>query len=175
MSGPSRFEQQKAWADGHINEVNRVVRKVAGKIIDILETDPERDRKEGIDYEVKVASGNIACRIRRAHYPHRDLTITISKPSGVKPEVDKILNGSVRWYLYAWAAEGRFVEWMFVDLDKVRELRLIEKAIERGRTQTDSEGSRFVCIPFEELEQRDVIVACEISADGMRRRRRRAG
>lgn len=176
MSGNRGFEEQKAWADDHLNEVNRIVRNVAGKIIEIQAADPERDRREGVDYEVKVVSGNVACRIRRAdRYPFRDLTLTLSRPSGATPEVDKILSGSVRWYLYAWAAHGRFVHWMFVDLDKVRALRLIEKAIKRGRKQRDAKGSEFLCIPFAELSEHGVIVQSEMKGYRGVTRRKRAG
>lgn len=164
MNGDSRFNQQKAWADNYIPEVNRVVRKIAGKILDIDVADPQRDRLEGIDYEVKVVGGSIACRIRRAdRYGFRDLTITVSKPSGITPEVEKIRNGSVRWYLYAWAAEGHFVDWMFVDLDKVRALSLIERSIDRGRKHRDPEGGVFVCIPFSELEKNGAVLAYEMN------------
>jgi len=103
----SSFEAEKAWADGHLDEVNRVIRKLIGKIIDIIPSDPERDRSEGIDYEIKVASGDIACRIRRAERcSHRDLTVTTARPSGATPEVEKLVQGCARWYLYAWAENG---------------------------------------------------------------------
>lgn len=176
MSGQGRFLEQKAWADSHINEVNRVIRQVVGKIIDIRPTDPERDRKYGIDYEVRVVGGNVACRIRRAdRCEFRDLTITVRRPSGVTPEVSKILNGSVRWYLYAWAADGRFVDWMFIDLDKVRALRLIENSLERGRTRPDPEGGVFACIPFQELRDRGALVQYQMSQPGMANGHERAG
>lgn len=176
MSDRERFLQQKAWADSHLNEVNRVIRQLVGKIIDIQPTDPGRDRRYGIDYEVKVVGGSVACRIRRAdRYNFRDLTITTHRQSGVTPEVTKILDGSVRWYLYAWASQGRFIDWMFVDLDRVRAMRLIEKSIEQGRTFPDPEGGVFTCIPFEELRDSGALVQYQMSQRRTANRHEEAG
>lgn len=153
------FEEQKTWADGHIDQINDVVRKLVGKIIDIVPTSPERDRTEAIDYEIKVPTGDIACRIRRAeHCYSRDLTVTTLRPSGAIPEVQKILQGCARWYLYAWAHQGCFLDWMFVDLDVVRREELLEGAIRMKRQRTLDDGSRFLFISFEELHKRGAIV-----------------
>lgn len=161
--GQSSFAEQKFWADGHINEINRVVRKVVGRIIDIVPADPERDRRDGIDYDIKVPTGTIACRIRRADkYSYRDLTLTSHRASGATPETDKILSGSVRWYLYAWAADGKFVEWMFVDLDKLRSSKLIEAALQEGNELPDGQGSKFIFISSEQLLKAGVVVDHEM-------------
>jgi hypothetical protein len=164
----SRFDEQKSWSDGHIDEVNRVVRKVVGKIIDIIPTDPERDRLEGIDYDIKVAVGTIACRIRRAGYRYRDLTMTSHKISGVRTETEKILSGSVGWYLYAWAADGRFREWMFLDLDKLRVSGLIQTAIRDGDEKNDASGNSFIFIPFQRLLAHGVVIEHEMHPHRLR-------
>jgi hypothetical protein len=165
----STFHEQKSWSDGHIDEVNRVVRKVVGKIIDIVPTDPERDRLEGIDYDIKVAAGTIACRIRRAEYPYRDLTMTSHRKSGVRAETDKVLHGTVEWYLYAWAARGRFREWMFIDLRKLKMTGLIEAAKRNGDAKKDASGNTFIYIPFWRLKQQDVVLDHEMEPHRARR------
>jgi hypothetical protein len=167
MTHPS-FAEQKSWSDGHIDEVNRVVRKVVGKIIDIIPADPERDRKEGIDYDIKVKAGTIACRIRRAQYPHRDLTMTSRRISGAKAETDKILSGSVSWYLYAWAAQRRFQEWMFLDLQILRVRGLIQAAIREGNENRDAYGNSFIYIPFGRLLNEGVVLDHEMEPHRLR-------
>jgi hypothetical protein len=165
----SGFAEQKSWSDGHIDEVNRVVRRIVGKIIDIVPTDPERDRLEGIDYDIKVAAGTIACRIRRAEYRYRDLTMTSRRVSGARAEIDKIRSGSVRWYLYAWAADGKFQEWMFIDLEKLRARGLIDTAMREGNTKQDASGNTFIYIPFGRLLKEGVVVDHHMEPERLRR------
>jgi hypothetical protein len=156
------WEIQKAWADQFEDEVRRVVRSVAGHIVEIVPSDPVRDMEQAVDYEVRVAAGDISCRIRRAERcSYRDLTMTTRRKSGAIPEADKILEGSVRWYLYAWANGREFVEWMFVDLDVVREKKLIERARARG-SRRSPDGSRFISISHEELASAGAIVASTV-------------
>jgi hypothetical protein len=163
---------EKAWADDHINAINDVVRSMAHKIITITPSSFHRDTEEAIDYDIQISSGAMVCRIRRAATcPYRDLTMTTHRPSGARPEVEKVLDGKVRWYLYAWAEAGGFVDWMFVDLAVVRANNLIENAMEKGREVRVKDGSRFTYIHFPELDHAGAIVAAEI----MPRAARRAG
>lgn len=153
------FEVEKAWADGHLDEINRVVRKLIGKIIDIVPTDLERDRTEAIDYEIKVPSGDIACRIRRAERcRYRDLTLTALRPSGAISEVQKILQGHAGWYLYAWAQGGVFVDWMFIDLDIVRQRQLIQETLRLRQYRDLPDGNRFIYIPYQALDECGAVV-----------------
>ena len=159
------FQAEKAWADGHLNEINRVVRKLIGKIIDIVPTDLERDRIEAIDYEIKVPSGDIACRIRRAERcRYRDLTLTALRHSGAISEVQKILQGHAGWYLYAWARDSVFVDWMFVDLDVVRDREVIQNALKRKQYRDLPDGNRFLCIPFGVLHECGAVVDSTLEA-----------
>lgn len=163
-SGQQSWQLEKEWADGHIDAINDVVRRVAGKIIQISASTFEQDTQDAIDYEIKVASGAMACRIRRAHScGQRDLTMTSFRPSGASPEMEKILNGAVRWYLYAWAQQGGFVDWMFVDLDVVRKKSLIEKALHRKNEVRLEDGSKFVYLSSTELSRAGAIVAASSS------------
>ena len=134
-----------------------------------MPTDPERDRLEGIDYDIKVAAGTIACRIRRAEYPYRDLTMTSHRVSGARAETDKIGSGSVRWHLYAWATDGRFQEWMFIDLEKLRAGGLVGTAIREGKEKHDASGNIFVYISFERLLEEGIVVDHEMEPERLRR------
>lgn len=167
--GGRDWASEKIWADDHINCINEVVRKVAGRIIEIEAASPQQDMTEAIDYSIRVSSGQLACRIRRAATcDHRDLTMTTSRPSGVRSEVEKVRAGSVRWYLYAWADGGKFVDWMFVDLDVVRREGLIDRAIAWKQVRRASDGSMFVFIRFEELASAGAIVASEFPEKRLR-------
>ncbi|HEX2050420.1 MAG TPA: hypothetical protein VHJ34_07290 [Actinomycetota bacterium] len=65
----------------------------------------------------------------------------------------------MRWYLYAWAKGGGFVDWMFVDLDVVREARLIERARRARREKRLGDGSTFLYIPFLAFARAGAVVA----------------
>lgn len=83
--------------------------------------------------------------------PPRDLTLRYRVPSGAPTEVDKLREENVRWYLYAWAVEAGFVDWMFVDLAKVRQARLIDLAIEQDQVRTLPDGGSFIWIGVDDL------------------------
>lgn len=170
MSG--RYELDRSWSDAYVEEINRVVRKVAGKIITIQQSDSVRDRRDGVDYEVTVSSGDIACRVRRAdRFTFRDFTITTTRPSGVTPEIDKLgSRQGPRWYLYAWAADGRFLEWIFVDVPKLVESGLLNSAVDQNQLKKNSDGSEFLFVPVTDLVAAGVLVASDLRPQGRRLR-----
>lgn len=160
LPGQLSWHHEKEWADGHREAIERVVRAVAHHIVEITPSSFQDDTEHAIDYDISLSAGAMACRIRRDETcPYRDLTMTTSRPSGARCEVDKVLGGTVRWYLYAWAEAGGFVDWMFVDLDVVREARLIERARRARREKRSGDGSRFLYIPFLELARAGAVVA----------------
>lgn len=169
MGRNGEWLHDKAWADNHLNCVNEVIRSVAGRIITIEESPLHQDMHEAIDYKVEVASGEVACRIRRAARCHyRDLTMTANRPSGNRSEIEKILQGSVRWYLYAWADAGRFIEWMFVDLDVLREKQLIHSALAKKQKRRGADGSEFIWITAAELEANGAIIQSDLNPESFR-------
>lgn len=155
----SDFERNKAWADGHRDEIERVLRAVGGRRVEIDESSFERDTKEGIDYEVRLPVATIACRIRRADQCGRlrHLTITTRSPSGRVPEVAKLAGGQVDWYLYAWAEDGRFVDWMVVDITRVLSEGLMDRAM-KDQSEVVTPNGTFLYITVADLESADAIV-----------------
>lgn len=149
------WQLDKAWADGHLAEIKRVVGIVVSRIVDVTPSSYGRDTRGAIDYDITITAATMACRIRRAvGCPQRDLTMTTARPSGTTPEAVKIARGDVRWYLYAWAESGRFVDWMFVDLHVVRSKDLIAGA----RRQPTRYGGEFLYIPSGELTEAGALV-----------------
>jgi len=150
------WQIDKTWADIYFPEIERVVREVAGKIISIKPADDKLDREQSTDFVITVDAGEIACRIRRGNVQYRDLTLRHSRPSGMRTETDKIKAGFARWYLYAWIENGgRFAEWIFVDLDKLRETLLIDFA----PTVKNQDGTTFKAISIPDLEATGCLVA----------------
>lgn len=146
------WKQDKAWADRYWPEIERVIRQVAGEIIDVRQADDESDQKRATDYVVSVSSGDIACRIRKWQYwRYAEVTIRSSRPGPYKTELQKIREGFGRWYLYAWAHDdGQFGAWVFVDLDKLRDSGFLERSWEEQNNHDGS--STFICIPICHLQ-----------------------
>ena len=141
------WQRDKAWADGYLSQIEAVVRSIAGKIVEFRPGTDQEDQKEATDYVVHVASGTIACRIRR-NCRYRDLTIRSSRPSGAQTELAKIREGWGRWYLYMWVRDGKVEEWIFVDLDKLRQGGLLDGK-ERRR---NPDGVTFLPIHVSKLK-----------------------
>lgn len=155
-----RWQQDKAWADRYLPAIEQVIRQVAGNIITVTLASDEDDWHRATDYIVRVEAGDIACRVRRESYHSRfrDFTLRCSRPSGAVTELEKIKQGLARWYLYAWAREdGTFVDWVFVDLDRLRRSGLL---FEPRKTIANKDGSSaFVSFSLSELRTHGCIVA----------------
>lgn len=147
------WERDKAWADGYLPQIEVAVREVAGQIIEIREGTEDEDQKEATDYVVHVASGTIACRVRR-NCRYRDLTLRASRPSGVRTELAKIKDGWGRWYLYMWADEDSIEDWIFVDMDGLRDSGLLNGE----RRQRNPDGVTFLPLPVPELDAAGCLV-----------------
>lgn len=145
------------WSDGFykIDEINRVMYKVlktsACDIIDLQSASEEDDYKRSIDYEITIKSGKIACRIRNIEemfdQSWRDFTIR-SKNNGHITEIDKLQTAEVRWYLYCWAYGKRIVDYIFIDLDILREKNLL---FMDWKEKWNKDGTAFIIIPFQKL------------------------
>lgn len=146
------WQADKHWADRYLPEIERIVRLVAGDIIDIQIASDDQDQKLATDYIVTIGSGEIGCRIRRGAYwqQYGDITWRLSRPSGRETEVSKILKGYCRWYLYAWTISStQLGPWVFIDLDSVRRIGLHNFKLE---TQTNHDNSSsFLAIPVADL------------------------
>lgn len=54
------------------------------------------------------------------------------------------------WYLYAWADDGKFVDWMVVDVGRVLQEGLMDRAMQ-DRNEVVTPDGRFLYIPAEDL------------------------
>lgn len=158
MSNESQWEQDKAWADGYLPQIEAVVRQVAGDIIEIRTGTDEEDRKQATDYVVHVSSGAIACRVRQ-NCSYRDLTLRASRPSGTETELAKIKAGWGRWYLYMWTKGGQAAAWIFVDMDSLRASGLLDGAAR----QRNPDGVTFLPISVQAL----ATAGCLVQSQGV--------
>lgn len=141
----------KCWADKYLPEVERVIRSQAHQIVTISIASSEKDCRFATDYEVKIAGGDVACRIRdwSAWLHYGDITLRYTRPSGQETEVSKIKKGHGDWYLYAWAKNHQdFGAWLMVDLAKLRSTNLLDTA----RIHDNFDGSsQFISITLSDL------------------------
>jgi len=151
----------KQWADGYLPQIQRVIREVAPQLITIRVSTRSEDVHQASDYVVVTEQGSIGCRVRRPHTWERYGDVTFrSKVRGTrKTEIDKILEGWGRWYLYAWALDNTSTDleaWVFLDLDQLRASGLLLKKM-REIDNYDS-SSKFKRINIPDLQRGNCIL-----------------
>lgn len=161
MHGVTRLDRKTEedwnWADEREPLIENAVRSVGGKIINIKVAERSKDLEKATDYIIQIKSGEIACRVRRPKDRHGnniyetygDVTFRCSRPSGVKTEIQKLIEGFARWYLYAWTKDKenpeQFKKWIFFDLDVLRQRDLLKKwRKEKPRKWNKDDSSEFL-------------------------------
>ena len=87
----------------------------------------------------------------------RDLTIR-AKCGRSKTELDKLREGFARWYLYMWTDRtGDVIEWIFVDIDIMRQKGLLSE--KREITMNKDGYTGFVKYTQFELKQCGALIA----------------
>jgi hypothetical protein len=141
------FSDDWNFQTGYYGKIEAIIRKNAQYFVSIRVSESEQDMKQATDFVVAIDGGEIAVRIRRSNCKFRDMTIRSKKRVG-KTEIDKIREGWARYYLYCWTnANDEISEWIFVDLNKVREAKLLDNQ----KDISNGDGTYFVAIPFNEL------------------------
>ena len=150
---PGGYRKDRLWADTYTPEISRIIR-LCGDLICapseiVVNVAPDReDREECTDYVISIAAGAIACRLRRASYGYRDWTVRHSRPGGIKTEEAKLRAGWGRWYIYGWTVDGKIPHWMLIDLNIVRQNRVLD----RGAILSNYDGTQFRAIRHDALE-----------------------
>lgn len=159
------FHKQLAWSKNMMNQAIDLMYEILQahfkQIINIKETPLEIDRTFATDLVLLTFNSNsIAVRMRRLKIcgKYRDLTIQTQQASGNRynTEYVKIFEkGYVRWYLYCWVRNDKIREWMFIDLDILRDKKLIENYDE---ITNKNDNQRFKAIPLEILLKNNCII-----------------
>lgn len=152
---PNDYQIDRGFADAFEPQIKEILRQNAMYIIDICASDENADRKQATDLIVKTIGGSVAVRVRR-NTAFRDLTIR-SYRDGRKTELHKLREGFADWYLYAWSSGNTIVEYILVNVNRMRQEGLLDSP--RKETPNKDGHTRFVDFPIAELREAGCIIA----------------
>lgn len=115
------WEVDKRWSDRFLPEIKQIL----GLYL-IGEPAPEEDQERNTDLVVlKMEAVRIACRVRKAEYFDRypnEFTIRAGRPSGVKTELTKVVEGWGDYFFYGFATadESSLRSWFLGRLNVFR-------------------------------------------------------
>ena len=119
MSQP--WENDKSWSDAYLPTIKAIL----GQCL-IGEAAREEDQERNTDLIVlRMNAVRIACRLRRYEYLSRfsnDFTIRFTRPSGIKSEFTKIIEGWGDFFFYGFGCEDppEIAQWFVGDLKEFR-------------------------------------------------------
>ena len=165
MDGVTKFHRwvDWEWSDAHLEEVIDILKANSMHMLSIKLATPDEDMSRSTDLVMTVEGGNVAVRVRRQKYhsTFRDLTIRAWRSSGVKTELQKIIDGFGRWYLYAWADDNGIIDWLLVDLNKLRGSDLFDRPYIINKDNTTG----FIAIKDSELKEAGCLIAERTAAN----------
>jgi len=139
------WELDKKWSDKFLIEIKRIL----GEHL-ITEPSVEEDMEHNTDLIVlKFDSVRIACRIRTYDYFERypnDITIRSERPSGVKTELTKIIEGWGDYLFYGFSNKDATAlkKWKLISLNEFRlwfNREIIKSKKMPGVEQQNNDGS----------------------------------
>lgn len=140
------WQNDKRWSDVFLPEIKRIL----GENL-IAEPPIEEDTERNTDLIVlRLDAVRVGCRVRRAKYQEQyghEFTIRAGRPSGVKTELAKIIEGWGDYFFYGFAdeASSRLTRWLLGDL-KVFRLWFNQQLFQchgkcPGRSMANGDGS----------------------------------
>ena len=158
----SAWKQDKKWSDIFIPEIKRAL----GEYL-IGEPPIEEDQERNTDLMVfKMDAVRVGCRIRRNQYIAKygnEFTIRAGRPSGVKTELTKIIEGWGDYFFYGFANknETELDMWKLCDLKVFRlwfnQELLRNKSLPGISKPNLDNSSNFIAFNFNDLPERFVI------------------
>lgn len=127
--------------------------------VDIQIADEYKDTKECTDLIATIDNKqyDIAMRVRNKKYKYRDLTIRTQTNAHGITEIDKLLAGYGKYYIYGWENNAGIIdEFIIVDIDKMRPL--LKKKNKAKWYKSNPDGTGFLPLDIEELEMYDAIL-----------------
>lgn len=115
------WKQDKRWSDRFLPEIKRNL----GEHL-IGEPPVEEDQERNTDLIVlKMEAIRVGCRIRKHKYLKKygdEFTIRAGRPSGIKVELTKIVEGWGNYFLYGFCDEQelKLAKWILCDLNVFR-------------------------------------------------------
>lgn len=158
------WEYDKRFSDRYLDEIKSIL-----GVYLIGEPPVEEDEQRNTDLIVlRMEAVRIGCRIRRHHYLHRyadEFTIRSGRPSGVKTEITKIIEGWGDYFFYGFENETGtgLARWTLADLNVFRiwhSRQLYQSGgVMPGVAQANGDGSSaFRAFRWSQLP-RDLVVA----------------
>ncbi len=115
------WQQDKRWSDRFLPEIKKII----GAHL-IAEAPIEEDQQRNTDLIVlKLDAVRVACRVRHFEFYQNwpnDFTIREGRPSGIKTELSKIIEGWGQYLFYGFSGpdEHVLVSWKLLDLNVFR-------------------------------------------------------
>ncbi len=146
----SPWKVDKAWSDRFLSEIKGIV----GMHL-IGEPPIEEDAERNTDLIVlKMDAVRIACRVRKPEYLHKaegqyrdEFTIRSGRPSGVKTEYAKIVEGWGDYLIYCFSdrEESRLAAWVLCSLNVFRlwamQQLMANGGVPPGKHKPNADGS----------------------------------
>jgi hypothetical protein len=110
-----------------------------------------------LSYDMKFNGNvNLSVRIRRNKYlKFRDFTIRTKSKNGYKCEYDKLIQGCGQVYFYGWMdiTETKIIDWIIVDIDKIR-----NKIEENGKYYDNIDNTGFKAYQIDWLKEHNALI-----------------
>ncbi|MBZ0291877.1 MAG: hypothetical protein K8L99_04845 [Anaerolineae bacterium] len=149
------------WSDRYLREVTEILSLHAPLMFRVVPATVKQDTRQATDMVVSFEGLRmIAVRIRRQVYGYRDLTLRTVRWNGVTTELEKIMAGYGDYYLYGWTRDDLIVEWMLVDLRRLRESGLLIRHWDVIHNQDQQTG--FIAIPYSALKACGCVMAAHV-------------
>lgn len=153
MHYSQKFQKLYDWQDDRIPSIIALLESLSKRPVKIEIASEELDNNFSTDL---IATDlithkiyHIAVRLRD-NCKHRDLTLRSKLDSGTKTELEKVKAGCTNFYFYGWLANDDLIDWMFVDMHKVRKSGILDK---NWPDIDNHDGSFFVAIPKNQLKE----------------------
>jgi len=154
----SNWQEDKKWSDKFINEIKSIL-----GIYLIGEAPAEEDAERNTDLMVlKMDAVRVGCRIRESEYLGRygnEFTIRSGRPSGIKTELAKIIEGWGDYFFYGFVSD-KLIKWTLADLKVFRLWYNTElyKGNKPGILKQNKDGSsNFMCFKWNELPRKFIV------------------
>lgn len=165
------WQADKRWSDRFLPEIKSIL-----GVHLIGEPPAEEDAERNTDLMVlRMDAVRIACRVRSHSYLSRygnEFTIRAGRPSGIKTELTKIIEGWGDYFFYGFCneTESRLAKWTLADLKVFRiwynrQVFMLPPGRAPGRAKTNIDGSsHFVAFQWEEIYQNLIVASAYPSA-----------
>lgn len=154
---------QREQSDMYLEAFKDILRRNSMNFLTLEVSDDYKDTQEATDMIIKIEGGDVALRVRNPSCKFRDFTVRTRSKYGGKTEIDKLKEGFGDWYLYGWGdGNGNLLEWILIDLDKVRKFKILDKPRQERR---NCDGTKFVGIPIGELQMTGCLISKKLNVN----------